>query len=223
MSTLHAERIARFMEEVTLYPVSCEEMARGRSDYEWLSAVLEGGAQIVQLRDKNADANILYKKALEFRRQTRKACALLIINDRLDIALAVDADGVHLGNKDLPVDAARQLAPDLIIGISCNTEEQAASAAARGASYYNIGPLFSTGTKKDITPILGPDAIPRFRSRCSLPFTVMGGIKLHHVPELIARRARRLAVVTALTGADDIAAETRQWIYAIARELEKIS
>ncbi len=223
MGALHAERMARFTEEVTLYPVSCEEMARGRSDYEWLSAVLEGGARIVQLRDKNADANILYKKALEFRRKTRKACALLIINDRLDIALAVDADGVHLGNKDLPVEAARQLAPDLIIGVSCNTEEQAAAAEARGASYYNVGPLFSTGTKKDITPILGPDVILRFRSRCSLPFTVMGGIKLHHVPELVARGARRLAVVTALTEADDIYAETRRWIFALARELEKVS
>ena len=223
MGTLHAKLMARFTEEVTLYPVSCEEMARGRSDYEWLSAVLEGGARIVQLRDKNADANTLYKKALEFRRKTREAGALLIINDRLDIALAVDADGVHLGNKDLPVEAARQLAPDLIIGVSCNTEEQAASAEARGASYYNIGPLFSTGTKKDITPILGPDAILCFRARCSLPFTVMGGIKLHHVPELVARGARRLAVVTALTKAEDIAAETRQWIYAVARELEKIS
>jgi len=211
-----AERMAIFRKAVTLYPVSGEQLANGRSDLEWLAAVLAGGARIVQLRDKQASGRALYHKALEFRHLTRAAGALLIINDRLDLALAIDADGVHLGNDDLPAEAARAIAPELIIGVSCNTEEQAASAAERGASYFNIGPLFPTQTKDGLSTFIGPEAIPRFASRCSLPFTVMGGIKHHHITQLIGLGARRLAVVTALTRAADIEQETRRWVTTIA-------
>ncbi len=217
MSALYQRRLQQFIEEVTVYPVSCEPLARGRSDIQWLEAVLAGGARIVQLRDKVSDDRTLYEKALAFRQRTQEAGALFIVNNRLDIALLADADGLHLGNTDIPAEEARRLFPDGIIGVSANTEEQAATAAARGASYYNIGPLFPTQTKKRLTPFLGPEAVERFSRRSDLPFTVMGGIKLHHVPDLCRRGARRLAVVTALTEADDIAAETRRWTEAIAR------
>lgn len=216
-SNLLEKRLAIFQNEVTIYPVSCEKLGRNRTDLEWLAAVLAGGARIVQLRDKEASGLVLYEKALEFRRQTKAAGALLIINDRPDIALAVDADGVHLGNDDIPAQAVRQIAPDLLIGVSCNTEEQAATAAQRGASYFNIGPLFATKTKKDAVKCIGANAISVFARRSSLPFTVMGGIKLKHVPELVALGAQRIAVVTALTEAQDIAQETRRWHEAIVK------
>ncbi len=223
MSDIYQQRLRRFIEEVTVYPVSCEPLARGRTDRQWLDAVLAGGARIVQLRDKVSDDRTLYEKAVYFRQRTREAGALFIVNNRLDIALLTDADGIHLGNTDIPAEEARRLFPDGIIGVSANTEEQAATAAARGASYFNIGPLFPTQTKKRLTPFLGPEAIERFARRSPLPFTVMGGIKLHHVPELCRRGARRLAVVTALTEADDIAAETRRWIKAINRHRQEHS
>lgn len=214
-ATLYHERFRRFTNEVTVYPVSCEKLAAGRSDMEWLDAVLAGGARIVQLRDKVADARTLYAKALAFREKTQAAGALFIVNDRLDIALLSEADGVHLGNDDLPAEAVRRYAPNLIIGVSCNTEEQAATAEARGASYFNIGPLFPTQTKEEAREYVGIEAIQRFSARSPLPFTVMGGIKLDHVPQLIAAGARRIAVVTALSQAPDIAAATRQWMAAI--------
>ena len=209
------EKVAFFREKVTIYPVSCEVLANGRSDIEWLESVLEGGARIVQLRDKHSDDLTFYRKAEVFRQKTWEAGALFIVNNRVDIALLAKADGVHLGNSDLPVPEVRKLAPDYIIGVSCNTPEQAATARKRGASYFNIGPLFATATKKKLTPFLGPDAIETFTSFCDLPFTVMGGVKLEHVGELAARGARRIAVVTALTQAEDIAGETRRWIEAI--------
>ncbi len=211
----YLEKAAFFREKVTIYPVSCEVLANGRSDIDWLEAVLAGGARIVQLRDKHSDDLTLYRKALVFREKTREAGALFIVNNRVDIALLAKADGVHLGNNDLPSQEVRKLAPDYIIGVSCNTEEQAATAEKRGASYFNIGPLFTTATKKNLTPFLGPDAISAFATLCDLPFTVMGGVKLEHVRELVKRGARRIAVVTALTQAKDIAAETRRWIAAI--------
>jgi thiamine-phosphate pyrophosphorylase len=212
---LYQQRLRKFIEEVTLYPVSCERLAMGRDDIAWLDGVLAGGAKIVQLRDKESDTLHLLEKARIFRRKTLEAGALFIVNDRVDIALVSGADGVHLGNNDLPAAEVRALAPELIIGVSCNSEEQAATAESRGASYFNIGPLFSTRTKEGLSTFLGPAAIQRFSARSALPFTVMGGIKKEHIPELTALGARRLAVVTALTCADDIAAETKVWLAAI--------
>jgi thiamine-phosphate pyrophosphorylase len=213
----YLEKLAFFRDKVTIYPVSCEVLANGRSDIEWLEAVLAGGARIVQLRDKHSDDLTFYHKALAFRKMTREAGALFIVNNRVDIAMLAKADGVHLGNNDLPAREVRKLAPEYIIGISCNTPEQAATAKERGASYFNIGPIYATATKKNPAPFLGPDAIGTFAPLCDLPFTIMGGIKLEHVPELAARHVRRIAVVTALTQAEDIAAETRRWIAAIDR------
>jgi thiamine-phosphate pyrophosphorylase len=213
-STLQT-RTALFKEQVTLYPVSCERLAKGRSDIEWLDAVLAAGARIVQLRDKESTDRALFEKACIFRQKTAAKGALLIINNRLDIALATNADGLHLGNSDLPAEEARRLAPELIIGISANTQEQAKTAAARGASYYNIGPLFSTSTKEGLSTFLGTEAIKSFSGASELPFTVMGGIKFKHIEELTAIGAKRIAVVTALTEADDIETEARRWLSAI--------
>lgn len=212
---LYQQRLKKFIEEVTLYPVSCERLAMGRDDLAWLDSVLAGGAKIVQLRDKDSDGLRLFEKARIFRQKTLEAGALFIVNDRVDIALVSGADGVHLGNSDIPAAAVRALAPELIIGVSCNTEEQAATAERRGASYFNIGPLYATRTKDGLSTFLGPAAIQRFSARCPLPFTVMGGIKKEHIPELTAMGARRLAVVTALTQADDIASETGSWLEAL--------
>jgi len=214
---LYEQRLKKFTEEVSLYPVSCERLTLGRGDLAWLDGVLAGGAKIVQLRDKDSDGLRLFEKARIFREKTREAGALFIVNDRVDIALLSGADGVHLGNSDIPASEVRALAPDLIIGVSCNTEEQAASAEERGASYFNIGPLYATQTKDGLSAFLGPAAIRAFSARSALPFTVMGGIKKKHIPELIAMGARRLAVVTALTHAADIAAETRSWLDAIKK------
>lgn len=210
-----AERLTIFRDQVTLYPVSCERLANGRSDLEWLDAVLAAGVRIVQLRDKESTDRALFTKAVSFRAKTRAAGALLIINNRLDIALAVQADGIHLGNQDLPAEEARRLAPELIIGVSANTAEQAATAASRGASYYNIGPLFPTATKEGLSSFLGAQAITTFAARSALPFTVMGGIKFHHLRELARLGAKRIAVVTALTQAPDIEAEARKWLAAL--------
>ncbi len=214
------ERLALFRDQVSLYPVSCERLAHGRSDLAWLDAVLAAGVRIVQLRDKESDDRSLFEKAVAFRRRTNAAGALLIINNRLDIALAAGADGVHLGNSDLPAEEARRLAPDLIIGVSANTAEQAATAAARGASYYNIGPLFPTATKEGLSTFLGLSAIKVFAARSDLPFTVMGGIKFGHLKELVSLGAQRIAVVTALTQAADIEAEARKWLAAIKSNQE---
>jgi len=216
-TALYAERMQQFINEVDVYPVSCERLCSGGSDKEWLDAVLAGGARIVQLRDKDSEDRQLLAKARYFREQTRRAGALFLVNDRVDIAMLADADGLHVGQKDLPVEELRRLVPDMIIGLSCNTEEQAIvlgrleQQGKPAASYYNIGPIYRTGTKEGLSTFIGPEAIARFSRHCSLPFTVMGGIKQAHIQELVTAGARRIAVVTAINQQQDMARATRQW------------
>ncbi len=217
----YTRRLKQFTEDVNIYPVSCEKLCNGRSDKQWLDDVLSGGAKIVQLRDKQSNDAALLEKARYFRKKTKEANALFLINDRLDIALLSEADGMHVGGDDLPPEEIRKLGPDLLIGLSCNSREQARELGEKVESgdnvisYFNIGPLYETGTKQGLQTFLGPDAIKQFSSLCSLPFTVMGGIKLSHVDELVKAGARRIAVVTAISLADDMKLETSKWVEAI--------
>ncbi len=202
-----AERQARFA-DVDVYVVTCAALSRGRRDEDVLEAVIAGGGKIIQLREKELGTREFYALAVTFRARTRAAGVLLMINDRVDIAVAVDADGVHLGQDDLPTAAARRLAPELLIGRSTHSLAQALEAQAQGADYVNIGPIYATGTKAHAVP-LGPAAIRAIGPRLRIPFTVMGGIKLENIDEVVAAGARRIAVVTAVTQADDMAAAVR--------------
>jgi thiamine-phosphate pyrophosphorylase len=202
------DRLIRFL-ETDLYVVITERFCAGRTALAVLDTVLAAGVGVVQLREKDIDDRELLERALAFRERTLRAGALLIIDDRVDVALAADADGVHLGQRDLPVREARRLAPSLLIGASSHTPEQAWAAQAAGASYVNIGPIFPTQTKTTEMPALGPEAISRTASRLTIPFTVMGGIKAHNLGALLDRGARHVAVVTAVTAADDVAGAAR--------------
>ena len=195
----------KMFDEVDLYPVTCERLSAGRSDLDVLDGVIRGGARIIQLREKDYGKGALYRLALAFREITAKAGVLLIINDHVDIALAAEADGVHVGREDLPVAAARRIAPGLIIGASSHSLEEALEAERAGADYVNIGPIFPTQTKAGVTRVLGPGAIAGIAPHLGIPFTVMGGISGANIDQVVAAGARRVAVVTAITQAGDIA------------------
>lgn len=196
----------RLFAEVDLYVVTCERLSAGRSNREVLEAVIRGGARVIQLREKEYSQRRFYETALLFREITARAGILFIVNDRLDVALAVGADGVHLGQEDLPLAAARSLAPELLIGVSTHCRAEALAAAAGGADYINIGPIFPTRTKEGVENFLGPEAIPEISAGLSVPFTVMGGINGTNIDQVLAKGAGRVAVVTAVTQAPDMAA-----------------
>lgn len=196
-------------EQVDIYPVTCERLSNGRSDLEVLEGVMRGGARIIQLREKGLCTKDFYRLAEKFRERTAAAGVLLIINDKVDVAVAVGADGVHLGQDDLPIRAARRIAPDLLIGASSHDIEEALRAQEEGADYVNLGPIFPTETKEGAGHFLGPDAIGRIAPKLAIPFTVMGGIKETNIGEVLSRGARRVAVVTAITQAPDIARAVR--------------
>jgi thiamine-phosphate pyrophosphorylase len=207
-SDLRAARARRF-EAVDLYPVTGARHSAGRSTLTIIDAVREAGCRAVQLREKEL-SKATY---LELARQVRARSGpelLLICNDHLDVALAAGADGVHLGQHDLPVAAARALAPDLLLGVSTHTLEQALAAQAAGADYVNIGPIFATQTKAGVRAVLGPSAIGVIAPALSIPFTVMGGIKEHNLEQVLEQGARRVAVVTAVTAAENPATAARR-------------
>ncbi len=196
-------------QQVDIYPVTCERLSEGRTNLEVLEAVIQGGSKIIQLREKDYLKRDLYNLALKFREITARAGVLLIINDHVDIALAVEADGVHLGQEDLPVEVAKNLAPELLIGASTHSLEDVLQAQKDGADYVNIGPIFPTRTKEGVERVVGPEAIATISPHVEVPFTVMGGINEANIDQVLAQGARRVAMVTAITRAADIAAKVR--------------
>jgi thiamine-phosphate pyrophosphorylase len=205
----HAARMERF-NKTDLYVVITESFCSGRKAVDVLDEVLAAGVGMVQLRGKDCDDRQLFEAAQAFREQTTAASALLIIDDRIDIALASNADGVHLGQNDLPIDVARKLAPDLIIGASTHNIEEALAAQNAGASYVNIGPIFPTQTKSVATGVVGLEMIDVIAPHVTIPFTCMGGIKIDNIGEVIKRGAEHAAVVTAVTAATDVRAAAEE-------------
>ena len=210
----HDERMSRFV-KAGLYVVTSQEMSAGRTTEQIITAILSAGVKLIQLREKSISKKQLFELAGRVRVMTQEAGALLIINDHLDVALAVGADGVHLGQDDLPISAALKLAPDLIIGASSHSVEEAMIAEKEGASYVNIGPVYPTGTKKWTSEYLGPASISKISAHIHIPFTVMGGIKMEHIAELKVAGARTMAVVTAVTAVADPAEAARAMIARI--------
>lgn len=202
-----AQRLAAF-EKADLYVVITEAFCASRPSLLVLDQVLAAGVSLVQLREKDLEGRDLYELAVAYRRRTAAVGALLIIDDRLDIALAAGADGVHLGQADLPVAAARRVAPELIVGASSHSLEEALAAQEAGAGYVNIGPIFPTATKPEAV-FLGLAAISRIAPRLRIPWSTMGGINQSNIAQVVARGARHPAVMSAVTAAPDIGAAAR--------------
>lgn len=209
-----ATRMERFA-QADLYVVITEAFCAGRSGIDVLESCLKAGVRLIQFREKDASGSALVEKGQAFADRCREAGALLIVNDRVDVALAIGADGVHLGQEDFPVAAARQIAPELLVGSSSHDLEEALAAQQAGATYVNIGPIYATQTKSVPTGVVGPAMIDTIRPHLQIPFTCMGGIKAHNLAEVVRRGTRRIAVVTAVTEAPDVQAAARDLRQAI--------
>ena len=195
---------------IDIYPVISSEFCAGRNPVDVLKAIADGGAKIVQMREKNTSDRKLFQLGEKFREVTLQYKMLLIIDDRIDVAAAIDADGVHLGQDDLPLEAARTVSENLMVGISTHSMEEALEAQDADADYINIGPVFTTQTKKLSYPALGPETISAIAPSLKIPFSVMGGIKGRHIPELCKLGASRIAMVTEITEAEDITAKVKE-------------
>jgi thiamine-phosphate pyrophosphorylase len=197
--------------DLRLIVVTDRALAAPRELFDVVRLSLEGGAPAVQLRDKGATARELYEQALQLRAITAEYGALLFINDRLDIALAAGADGVHLGPHDLPLAAARQAAPPpFLIGISTDDPVTAARAQAEGADYIGCGAVFGTTTKAEVRgERIGPEGLAAVARAVTIPVVGIGGITAENAAELGATGAAGVAVVGALMRAEEPASVVR--------------
>lgn len=194
-----------------LYVVTDEGLSRGRSHVEIARLALAGGADVVQLRDKAMSGGKLLAAAREMAALAREAGALLIVNDRLDVALAAGADGVHLGQDDLPVAEARRLAPrGFIIGASVGSAGEARAAERDGADYVALSPVFGTASKDDAGPGHGLNALTGVKAAVTVPVVAIGGIGPDNLAEVIAAGADGIAVISAVVSQEDAEAAARR-------------
>ncbi len=192
------------MPDLSLYLVTDRGLSRGRSTVDIVRAAVAGGATCVQLREKECSTRQFVAEALAVRELLTGTGVPLIINDRIDVALAVGADGVHLGQTDMHIaDARRVVGSSMLIGISAECVEDAVRAQAEGADYIGISPVFSTPTKTDTAPALGLDGVALIRAAVSLPLVGIGGIGPGNAAELIRAGCDGIAVVSAIVSAPD--------------------
>lgn len=197
--------------ETDIYAITDSNLSLGRPVTEVVNALLRAGVRIIQYREKDKHAGEMLEECRRIREATRKAGACFIVNDHVDIAMLVDADGVHVGQEDIPVaDVRRLVGPEMIIGLSTHGPEQAAAAVAAGADYIGVGPLFATRTKRDVCQPVGLDYLEHVARSHSIPFVAIGGIKRHNIAELLRRGARCCCLVSELVGAEDIEARVRE-------------
>ncbi len=198
------QRRADTFAAVRLYLVAGQRDTGGRPLAEVVRAAVRGGVGAFQLREKELGTRDLVTLAAELREVTREGGALFLVNDRTDVAAAVDADGVHLGQDDLPVEAARRLlGPQKLIGVSTHSVEQAREAWKRGADYIGVGPVFPTATKPE-AEARGLSLVSQVAGEVPLPFVAIGGIDPSTIGDVLRAGARRVAVVRAVAGASDV-------------------
>lgn len=195
-------RLASFLR---LIVITDDAMAAPRGGvFRVVERALGAGARTVQLRMKDAAAGEMLEAARRLRKMTRAAGALLFVNDRMDVALAADADGVHLGPDDLPVGPVREaVGRDLLIGCSADRPESARRAVAAGADYIGCGTVYSTDTKADAGEVIRPEGLDAVAGAVDVPVVGIGGVSPVRAPELARTRASGVAVISAVMGADD--------------------
>jgi len=200
--------------DYSVYLVTGASHSAGRSTPDIVAAAIDGGVGVVQLRDKDTSVRERLATGREVRELTREAGVPLIVNDRIDLAQAIDADGVHLGDDDLPIETARELlGEDAIVGRSVSFVDDACAAADAGADYLGVGAVYATGSKEDIDDDeygIGPERVAAIADAVSIPVVGIGGITADNAAPVIEAGADGVAVVSEITTADDPEAATRR-------------
>jgi len=187
-----------------LYVILDRQFLAGRDELDMAGQVIEGGAKVIQLRDKQSKKKELLLVAQRLRELCSQAGVLFIINDYLDLAMAVDADGLHIGQEDLPLPVVRRQLPiDKIVGCSVTTPSQATKAQNEGADYIAVGSIFPTKTKKEVS-VVGVDILKELKRIVSTPLVAIGGINQNNVGEVVSAGADAVAVISAVLGEKDV-------------------
>ena len=188
----------------------------GRDLVEVVSQALYAGVRAIQLREKDLDTSEVFRLGERLLWLTRPAGAVLMVNDRADVAMALGADGVQLTRKSLPPKEARALVgPGMLLGMSCHSLSDVREAVEGGVDFVILGPIYETPSKTTYGPPLTPAILPQARAACDLPILAIGGIKARRVPEVVRAGADGVAVISAVLAAPDPAAATRALLEAV--------
>lgn len=192
----------------SIYCVTAEDFSKGRNNIEVVGSMLEAGIKIIQYREKENPKKYMrekYEECVKIREMTRKSNALFIVDDYADLALAVEADGVHIGQNDMPIEVVRKIVGDnMIIGLSTKNIDEANEAFNSSADYIGVGPIFDTNTKIDANSAVGVEYLDYIAKNIDMPFVCIGGIKLNNMDLLIEHNAKCLCMLTEIVASDDI-------------------
>jgi len=190
-----------------LYGLTYSEASAGRSNVEVVREMIRGGIKLIQYREKDKSMAEKYAECWEIRRLTAEAGVCFIVNDHPELALLVGADGIHVGQDDVPVRDLRNLVgEDMIIGLSTHSPAQALEAVRKGADYIGVGPIFATKTKKNVCAPVGFEYLEWVTANLDIPFVAIGGIKKHNLREIVSRGAKSVALVSEITSNGEIPA-----------------
>jgi thiamine-phosphate pyrophosphorylase len=193
--------------DYSLYLVTDSDLSLGRPLAQIVRAAVEGGVTCVQVREKACSTREYIERLMPVRALLQDRGVPLVVNDRLDVALALEADGIHLGQTDMPLNLAKRIAGDrLLIGISCESRRDAIEAERGGADYVSVSPVFATPTKTDTAPALGLDGVRAIRAAVRVPVVAIGGINATNAADVIRAGADGICVVSAIVSAPDPAA-----------------
>ncbi|MEN0643159.1 thiamine phosphate synthase [Alkalicoccobacillus gibsonii] len=201
------------MKDFRLYAITGEEFHPGKELVDVMEQAILGGVDIIQLRDKKSSKLEVLKKAQKLRELTKKYDVPFIVNDHIDVALAVEADGIHVGQDDLPLaDVRKIVGPDMIIGISTHKLEEAKKAEEGGADYIGVGPIFPTNSKEDVVDPVTTSYIQQIETDITIPYVAIGGIKRHNLKEVMAAGAKRVCMITEIVETTDVRARCEEII-----------
>jgi thiamine-phosphate pyrophosphorylase len=198
--------------DTDIYCITDEKHSRGRDNIEVVEQMIDAGIKIIQYREKEKNMAEKYEQCLKIRKLTRDAGVFFIVNDHIDLALIVEADGIHVGQEDLPIEAVRRLVGEnMVIGLSTHSPLQAKEAIERGADYIGVGPIFKTYTKKDVCDPVGFEYLDHVVQHYpEMSFVAIGGIKANNVGEVAGHGAKCISLVTEITGAENIAGKIKE-------------
>lgn len=202
--------------DYSLYVITTNLGEPGKSHIDIAREAISGGATVIQLRDKASSSRMMLEQAWEIKKLTEEAKIHFVVNDRIDIALAVGADGVHLGQDDIPLSIARKiLGKEKIIGITATNLKEAMEAEQEGADYLGVSPIFATPSKEDAGEPIGVEELARIRKHVNIPIVAIGGIMKDNIVQVIAAGADGVAVISAVAGATDMREASKELLRRI--------
>lgn len=188
-----------------IYGMTAEDLSYSNDNIKDVKDMLDAGIKVIQYREKKKKFKYMYDQLVIIRQMTKEAGAMLIVDDFVGLALAVGADGVHVGQEDIPVEAIKAIAPkDFIVGVSTHKPEHAQRAVESGADYIGVGPIYATQTKEDVCDPVGLDYLDYVAANVKIPFVAIGGIKENNIDDVFESGCNLACLVTGIVGQSDI-------------------